>query len=104
MSDVARVTVTLPSQSIRDIDRFDKNRSKFVAEAVQHEIERRLREELRRSLENPHPETAEMAELGFDEWARSLPTEDAESLVDPNAGTPVRWEPGRGWIFGNDEA
>ena len=61
MPDVERVKVTLPHDLVRDIDRREKNRSKFVAEAVRHELDRRRRTELRRSLRNPHPETAELA-------------------------------------------
>jgi len=52
---------------------------------------------VRRSLDTPHPDTAELAEQGFEEWSRGLPLEDAELLVDPTAGTPVRWIPGEGW-------
>jgi len=97
MADVERVTVTLPNDLVRDIDRRQKNRSKFVAEAVRHELDRRRRAELRRSLQNPHCESAQLAEQGLEEWARGLPQEDAESLVDCNAGKPVRWIPGEGW-------
>ena len=71
MAAVERVTVTLPTELLKDIERREKNRSKFVAEAVRHELDRRRREELRRSLENPHPESADLAEQGFAEWARS---------------------------------
>src|SRR5262249_44093793 len=97
-----RVTVTLPSELLREVDRLEKNRSKFVVEAIRHELERRSRAEFQRSLDNPHPESAEFAELGFDEWARSLPTEDAKSLVDWSAGKPVRWVPGEGWVEGDE--
>jgi hypothetical protein len=97
-----RVTVTLPSELIQDIDRRDKNRSRFVAEAIRRELDRRRRDELHRSLNNPHPETGDLAELGFDDWARSLPEEDAESLVDMTAGKSVRWVPGEGWIEENE--
>jgi len=93
-----RVTVTLPSELIREIDRLEKNRSKFVLAAVKRELIRRRREELKRSLENPHPETEAFAELGFDDWARSLPQENLSELLDPNAGRRVRWIPGEGWI------
>ena len=41
------------------------------------------RDELRRSLDNPHPESAELAEQGLEEWTRGLPEEDAAALVDP---------------------
>jgi len=98
MVGIDRVTVTLPSDLVREIDRREKNRSKFVAEAIRGELERRRREELRRSLDNPHPESAELAEQGLEEWARGLPDEDAEALVDSNAGRPVRWIPGEGWV------
>jgi hypothetical protein len=97
MASAERVTVTLPGDVVREIDRLEKNRSRFVLEAVQHEIERRRREELQRSLENPHPETEELAEAGLDDWASSLPQEDAADLVDLSAGKPVRWVPGKGW-------
>ena len=75
-----------------------KNRSKFVLEAVRHELQRRRREELQRSLSAPHPESGQLAQEGFDEWAASLPAEDAAGLVDVNAGKPVRWVPGEGWV------
>lgn len=93
-----RVTVTLPAEVVRDIDRLEKNRSKFVLEAVRHELQRRRREELQRSLRAPHPDSEQLAEAGFDEWAASLPTEDAADLVDVAAGKPVRWVPGQGWV------
>ncbi len=98
MAGVQRVTVTLPTDLLRDIERREKNRSKFVAEAVRRELDHRRREELRRSLENPHPESAELAEQGFAEWTRSLPEEDTEALVDRGAGKPVRWTVGEGWV------
>jgi hypothetical protein len=97
MASVERVTVTLPHGLLRDIDRREKNRSKFVAEAVRRELDRRRRAELRRSLENPHPESAELAE-GLEEWSRALPEEDAEALLDSSAGKAVRWVPGEGWV------
>ena len=102
MASVERVTVTLPMDLVRDIDRREKNRSKFVAEAVRHELDRRRREELRRSLQNPHPESAELADEGLEEWTRSLPEEDTEALVDSNAGKPVRWVSGEGWVEGRE--
>lgn len=98
MPDLERVTVTLPGELIRDIDRQEKNRSKFVAEAVRRELDRRRREELRKSLENPHSETPEPAGEGLAEWAAMLPDEDSESLVDMRAGKAVRWAPGKGWV------
>ena len=96
------VTVTLPSDLVRDIDRRERNRSKFIAQAVRNELDRRRREELRRSLHNPHPESAELAGQGLGEWTRGLPEEDAEALVDSSAGQPVRWVSGEGWVEGRE--
>ena len=53
MASINRVTVSLPDELIKDIDRWEKNRSKFVAEAIRRELDCRRREELRRSLQNP---------------------------------------------------
>jgi Arc/MetJ-type ribon-helix-helix transcriptional regulator len=102
MADVGRVTVTLPMDLVRDIDRREKNRSKFVADAVRHELDRRRREELRRSLDNPHPESGEFTDEGLEAWTRSLPKDDAEALVDSSAGKAVRWVPGEGWVEGRE--
>jgi Arc/MetJ-type ribon-helix-helix transcriptional regulator len=102
MARMERVTITLPEELVRDIDRREKNRSSFVVEAVQRELERRRRAELRRSLQNPHPETTERTEQGLEEWARGLPEEDAEALIDSSAGKAVRWMPGQGWVEGED--
>jgi Arc/MetJ-type ribon-helix-helix transcriptional regulator len=100
MAGVERVTVTLPGDLVRDIDRREKNRSKFVGEAVRRELDRRRRTELRRSLANPHPESVELAEQGLEEWRRGLPEEDAGALVDASGGRPVRWIAGEGWVEG----
>ena len=102
MPDFERVTVTLPNGLVKDIDRRGKNRSEFVAEAVRNELDRRRRAELRRSLQNPHPESADLAELGLGEWTRSLPEEDTAALVDDSMGRPVRWIPGTGWVEGQE--
>ncbi|MBK9169303.1 MAG: hypothetical protein IPM24_17825 [Bryobacterales bacterium] len=98
MATLERVTVTLPNDLVRGIDRREKNRSRFIAEAVRRELDRRRRDELRRSLENAHPESQELAGQGFEEWFRGLPDEDAEALVDSSAGTAVQWVPGSGWV------
>jgi hypothetical protein len=98
MAGAERVTVTLPDDLVRDIDRWEKNRSKFVTEAVRHELDRRGRAELRRSLQNPHAESADLAGQGLEEWTRGLPEEDTDALVDGSAGTAVRWVPGEGWV------
>ncbi len=98
MPNHERVTVTLPADVVRDIDRVENNRSRFVFQAIRRELERRRREHLRRSLASPHPETAQFTEAGFDEWAASLPDEDVSDLVDVRAGIVVRWMAGKGWV------
>jgi hypothetical protein len=60
----------------------------------------RRREELRRSLDNPHPESAYLAEQALEGWTRGLPDEDTEALVGGNTGKPVQWVPGEGWVVG----
>lgn len=96
MATTERVTVTLPVELIEDIDRLERNRSRFIAQAVEHELARRRREGLFRSLASPHPEAAELADMGLVDWAEGLPPD--EGLVDVSAGRPVRWEPTLGWV------
>ncbi len=95
-----RVTVTLPADVVEDIDRRERNRSRFILDAVRRELKRRQREELKRSLQNPHPETSELADAGFADWGARLPDEKASDLVDLRAGRAVRWVPGCGWVEG----
>ena len=97
MATTERVTVTLPVELVESIDRYERNRSRFIAEAVEHELGRRRREGLLRSLKRPHPEATELAETGLADWGASLPPDD-EGLVDMNAGKPVRWLEGQGWV------
>ena len=97
MATTERVTVTLPAKLLERIDRCERNRSRFIAEAVARELLRRRREGLLRSLRNLHPEAAELAETGLAEWGASLPS-DEEGLVDVNAGTAVQWVEGQGWV------
>jgi hypothetical protein len=91
-----RVTVTLPETIVEEIDRWEKNRSKFVLEAAERELELRRRQELERSLRYPHPESHQLADVGIEEWGDGRVAED-EGLVDPSAGKPVRWTPDDGW-------
>ena len=91
-----RVTVTLRSDLLEEIDRIERNRSRFIAEAVEHELQRRRREALLQSVVNPHPETAELADTGIGDWVKDLPEEN--DLVDLSTGTAVRWVEGRGWV------
>lgn len=97
MAASERVTVTLSAELIEGIDGFERNRSRFIAEAVERELVRRRRVGLLRSIENPHPEAAELADTGFAAWGESLPAHDAD-LVDAKAGKPVRWVEGEGWV------
>jgi len=96
VSSTERVTVTLSTTLVEGIDQFERNRSRFIAEAVTHELARRRREQLLSSLHNPHPEIGNSAENGLGDWATDLP--DDEGLVDVQGGTSVRWVEGRGWI------
>jgi hypothetical protein len=92
-----RVTVTLPVEMIEGIDHFEQNRSRFITEAVAHELVRRRRAGLLRSVKNPHVEAAELADAGLADWAASLPEGD-DGLVDANGGKAVRWVAGQGWV------
>ena len=94
-----RITVTLPREIVRDIDLRERNRSKFVLNAVQNELEQRRREELRRSLKAPHPESESVAKEDMAEWMSRLPEGDDE-IVDVDNSTAVRWIPGKGWTTG----
>ncbi len=93
-----RVTVTLPVEMLEEIDRSERNRSRFVLEAVRREIQRRRREDLRRSLCEPHAETSELADAGFEDWAGGASRPEAEDLVDPGGGRAIRWDAEHGWI------
>lgn len=97
MATTERVTVTLPSELVEGIDRIERNRSRFIAQAVARELARHRRQELKKSLANPHPEASDQAEVALRDWAETLPAED-EALVDTSAGKPVRWIEGEGWV------
>ena len=88
--------MTLRADLLEEIDRVERNRSRFIAEAVEHELLRRRREALLQSVANPHPETTALADIGIADWVKDLP--DENDLVDPTGGTPVRWIEGRGWV------
>jgi hypothetical protein len=96
MSSTERVTVTLSAELVEGIDRLERNRSRFIAEAVEHELTRRRRDALLSSIHNPHPETADLVDAGLGGWTADLP--DEEGLVDASGGTPVRWVEGQGWV------
>ncbi len=96
MSTTERVTVTLSADLVEGIDRLERNRSRFIAEAIEHELARRRRDALLSSVRSPHPETAEVADTGLGDWTSDLP--DDEGLVDVAGGTAVRWIEGQGWV------
>ncbi len=90
-----RVTVTLPDELVEEIDRWEKNRSKFVLEAAQRELAARRQRELERSVHNPHPESLQVAEAGIEEWGRSWQAD--EGLFEESEGRAIRWVDGIGW-------
>ena len=94
---IERVTVTLSAELVEGIDRLEKNRSRFIAEAVQRELARRRREGLLSSVRSPHPETVDLADIPLGDWTADLP--DDEGLVDMARGTAVRWVEGQGWVM-----
>jgi len=96
MPTAERVTVTLRADLVKEIDRVERNRSRFIAEAVEHELQRRRHAALLQSVANPHPETTDLADIGLGDWVKDLP--DENDLVDLSSGTPVRWVEGRGWV------
>ena len=96
MPPTERVTVTLSSELVEEIDQLERNRSRFIAEAIQNELTRRRREALLRSLQNPHPEAGDLVEAGLAQWTADLPEE--QGLVDPAGGTAVRWVEEQGWV------
>ena len=96
MRTIERVTVTLSAELVEEIDRLERNRSRFIAHAIEHELARRRREALHRSVRSPHPETADVADTVLGDWTSDLP--DEEGLVDVAGGTAVRWIEGQGWV------
>jgi hypothetical protein len=93
MSTTKRVTVTLSAELVEGIDRLERNRSLFIAAAIERELARRRREGLLSSVRNPHPEAAELADTGLGNW-----TSDGEGIVDVAGRTAVRWVEGHGWV------
>ncbi|MGH9162905.1 MAG: hypothetical protein ACRD2X_23325 [Vicinamibacteraceae bacterium] len=87
--------MTLPADLVERIDQLERNRSRFIAEAVEHELAQRRRDALLQSVQNPHAETTDLVDIGLSDWVSDLPSD--ETLVDANAGTPVRWVEGQGW-------
>ena len=97
MGNRERVTITLSGDLVEGIDRLARNRSRFIAEAVQHELARRQRDALLQSINRPHPDIIELADIGLADWTSDLPNDD-EGLVDTRGGIAVRWIEDRGWV------
>jgi post-segregation antitoxin (ccd killing protein) len=95
MAETERVTVTLAADLVQSIDRLERNRSRFIAEAVEHELARRRQEALLHSIRSPHADTVALVDTGLGDWVSNLPAD--AGLVDLAAGTPVRWVEGQGW-------
>jgi hypothetical protein len=92
-----RVTVTLPPELVREMDRRERNRSRFVLEAVRRELARRRKEQLRLSLERVHPGSMELAAEGLEEWGAGVSGPGADGLLVRDGGTSVRWVHGEGF-------
>ncbi len=91
-----RVTISLSAEMVKGIDRLERNRSRFIAEAITHELARRRRATLLSSIHAPHPETVDLADAALGDWTADLP--DDEALVDVAGGTAVRWVEAQGWV------
>ena len=91
-----RVTVTLSAQLLDAIDRIERNRSRFIVEAVERELARCRRETLLNSVRSLHPETVNQSDRGLGDWASDVP--DDEGLVDLAGGAAVSWVEGQGWV------
>ena len=98
MSTTERITISLPAEMVKGIDRLERNRSRFIAEAIERELARRRRATLLSSVRAPHPETVDLADAGLGDWTADLP--DDEALVDVAGGTAVRWVEAQGWVKG----
>jgi hypothetical protein len=96
----ARVTVTLPTDVLEGIDRFERNRSRFIAQAVGRELVRRRRRGLLKSIKSPH--VANNTATGLPDWTAGAAT-NADGIVDASAGNPVRWIEGLGWVAEPDK-
>ncbi|KAF0245166.1 MAG: hypothetical protein FD180_1873 [Planctomycetota bacterium] len=93
-----RVTASLPADLVEAIDRSESNRSRYLADLVRRDFARRRRAGFLESLRHPFKGSRALAEAGLKDWAANLPPDRASDLVDLNAGTPVKWVRGKGWI------
>jgi hypothetical protein len=100
MAQAERITVTLPPRLVAQIDRVDGNRSGFLARAARRELRRLERKALKLSLDARvfTDEDRELEAAGLADYAASLPAEDCEAMIEPDAFKPIRWVPGTGWV------
>ncbi len=91
-----RITITLPNGLVSQVDRETRNRSRFVQEAIEHELELRQRRRLLESVASTHQESEAVSDDGTAAWVAEAGPLDS-SLLDPADGTPVRWTPESGW-------
>ena len=94
---LTRVTITLPNEILQEIDREEKNRSRYILDAIEREIARRRLAALETSLENPHPESAALESSDVANWIQA--GEADSDLLDVNGGTCVKWT-ADGWVEG----
>ena len=92
-----RIALTLPSEVITEIDRTTHDRDSFVEDAVRHEIDRRREDQLRRSLDDPHPETSKAVGSSPSNWPTGVPHDEWDELLRSELGEEIRWEEAKGW-------
>ena len=102
MPGVDRVTVTLPNDLVREIDRREKNRSKFIAEAVRNELDRRRRDELTGRWTTPTPRVLNSPSRDLRSGRAAYPRKMPRHSSTVNAGRPIRWVSGEGWVEGRE--
>ena len=92
MAAELRMPIPVAAELIASIDQLDPDREAFVAGAIRNELARRGRG----AQVVAHPETLELAEVGFDEWA-SLADESDAAPIDPSSAVLVHWDAPAGW-------
>ena len=91
MARTERVTVTLPEEVVREVDRHEQNRSRFVLQAIQHELERRRRDASRRSIEHPPSVTPSSSPTNASRLSRLFPS--LAHQVKARCTLPFDWVP-----------
>jgi len=88
-----RVPIPVAAELIASIDQLEPDREAFVAGAIRNELARRGRG----AQVVAHPETLELAEVGFDEWA-ALADESDAALIDPSSVVSLHGDAHAGWV------